>query len=209
MAIKKAFKFMDAFHGPCRPFVAKANRAGRGKVLTKGLLRLEHPRMPRRIRPAPASFMTGLLAGVLLAFLVHHLLKRDSVPTQIPELASLPADQTSKQTIIGYLKRDGMGASIYESFHRAWAEGGDLVPSEIDDKSESRAHVTVSGLDHIFSPSAVPIHGLFTGDFTREVLLPNNYGILKLESAVFLPTDPSLYQFYVPAESTHQTVLPR
>ncbi|MCF7786039.1 MAG: hypothetical protein K9N47_07950 [Prosthecobacter sp.] len=147
------------------------------------------------------SFITGLLAGMLLSFLLHHLLQRDSVPTQIPELASVHAGQTSKHTIIGYLKRDTMGASIYESFHRAWAEGGDLATSEIDEKSESRAHVTVSGLDHIFNPSATPIHGLFTGDFTRQDLVPNHYGILNLESAVFLPTDPSLYQFYTPAES--------
>jgi hypothetical protein len=148
------------------------------------------------------SFITGLLAGVLLAFLLHHLLQGDTIPKQIPELASVPAGQTSQQTIMGYLKRDGMSASIYESFHRAWAEGGDLAISEVDDKSESKAHVKVSGLDHIFNPSATPVHGLFTGEFTREVLVPNRYGILNLESAVFLPTDPSLYQFYIPAEST-------
>jgi len=115
------------------------------------------------------SFITGLLAGVLLAFLLHHLLQRDTVPKQIPELASVHAGHTSKQTIIGYLKRDLMGASIYESFHRAWAEGGDLAISEVDDKSESKAHVKVSGLDHIFNPSAAPVHGIFTGELPGKI----------------------------------------
>jgi|GEM_PF-3092122 len=144
-------------------------------------------------------FIQGVISGFAAACLLTFICNQEDEPVQISNLASTSSKRDHGRKIIGYLKRDLTGVRIYESFHRAWSEGGPIVIDHVDDQSESMAYVTVSGVgDYVFSRNATPVHGVFRGDLERDNTAPNCYGILNINSVEFLPNDPSLYKGYIP-----------
>lgn len=143
-------------------------------------------------------FIQGALCGFTVACILLYICNKEVGPVQVSQLPSISDKKDNKRKIIGYLKRDLNGVKIYESFHRAWSEGGAILVNTVDDKSESMSYVTVIGVgDYVFNRNATPVHGVFIGEFEKVGGVPNCYGILNINSVEFLQDDPLLYKEYI------------
>lgn len=143
-------------------------------------------------------FIQGALCGFTVACILLYICNKEVGPVQVSQLTSISGKKDNKRKIIGYLKRDLNGVKIYESFHRAWSEGGGILVNTVDDQKESMAYVIVIGVgDYVFSRDATPVHGVFIGEFERNDIAPNCFGILNINSVEFLPNDSALHKEYI------------
>lgn len=145
------------------------------------------------------QFIKGIVCGLAAACLLLFFYFKEDKAVQISKLASISSARSGRLKITGYLKRDSLSVKIYESFHRAYSEGGPIIIDTVDDQKESMNYVSVVGIgDYAFSRTAPPVQGVFIGEFERDNTTPNRFGILNIHSVEFIHTDSALYKGYVP-----------